>query len=93
MPPRLHETVPAPASASAPASAPAPESGGDALITRKEAADYLRVSVRWLEGCPDIPRVDLARPSAKRATIRYRKSDLDAYIASRMVAPLRMRTG
>ncbi len=59
---------------------------GTGLLTRREAAEYLNVSLRWLEECAAIPRVNLARPDAKRATIRYRKSDLDAFIESRLVA-------
>lgn len=62
---------------------------GDRLFTRKEAADYLRVSVRWLEGCAEIPRVNLGRPGAKRATIRYRRTDLDTHIARCVVDPVR----
>lgn len=53
-------------------------------LTTDEAAEYLGVSVRWLQGRPDIPRVNLGRPGAKRAMVRYRRTDLDSYMASRL---------
>jgi hypothetical protein len=58
------------------------------LWTTREAASYLGVSPRWLEQAP-IPKVNLARPGAKRAMPRYRKRDLDAYAAERVVSPSR----
>lgn len=57
----------------------------DTLLNKREAAAYLKVSIRWLETNPDIPKVNLARLASKRAIIRYRKSDLDSYIAGRVV--------
>ena len=56
----------------------------DGLLTRKQAAEYLNVSIRWLEETALVPRVDLSRPGARRATIRYRRSDLDAFVESRV---------
>lgn len=61
----------------------------DALLNTQEAARYLRVSVRWLQGNAHIPRVNLALPDAKRATVRYRKRDLDEHVAARVVSPRR----
>lgn len=76
-----HQPAKPPATPTTPALAKA----DDALLNKQEAAEYLKVSIRWLETNPDIPKVNLARPGSRRAIIRYRKSDLDSYIASRVV--------
>lgn len=55
------------------------------LFTLREAAAYLHVSRRWLESQPSIPRVDLAPHHSQRRMWRYRQSDLDALVASRVV--------
>lgn len=57
------------------------ESNAERLFRRSEAAHYLGVSLRWLEGRSDIPAVNLARAASRRAMLRYRRSDLDQFIA------------
>ncbi len=54
------------------------------LLTLREAADYLRVSRRWLESQRSIPRVDLAPPTSQRRMWRYRQGDLDTIVATRL---------
>jgi excisionase family DNA binding protein len=56
------------------------------LLTLREAAAYLGVSTRWLQSATAaglIKRVSLALPGRTRGPVRYRKSDLDAFIESR----------
>jgi hypothetical protein len=60
-----------------------PVNSPDGYMSRVEAARYLDVSVRFLEGNASIPKVNVARPGSKRATWRYRKSDLDAWMTAR----------
>jgi len=55
----------------------------DGYLTRSDAAQYLGVSLRWLEANATIPKHNLGRPGGKKAMWRYRKSDLDRWIASR----------
>jgi hypothetical protein len=55
----------------------------DGYLSRAEAATYLGVSVRRLEGDPSIPKFNVAGPRSKRATWRYRKTDLDSWMAGR----------
>lgn len=55
------------------------------LVTRREAARILAVSLRWLEATHDVPKVNIARPGAKRPTYRYRLADLSAFGAARVV--------
>ena len=53
------------------------------LLTLHEAAKYLRGSPRWLQGATAtgrVKKVSLAFPGAKRGPVRYRKSDLDAFV-------------
>lgn len=57
----------------------------DRLLSRQEAAEYLRTSVRWLESQRTIPTVNIAAPNSRRAMVRYRRADLDRYIESRSV--------
>ena len=52
-------------------------------LKRQEAASYLGVSLRWLEGNPDIPKIDLARPGSSRPMWRYKTSDLDTWLAAK----------
>ena len=55
------------------------------LLTTLEAAQYLRMSPRWLQGqtaAGVIQALRLCRPGARKGAVRYRRSDLDAYIAS-----------
>lgn len=52
-------------------------------LKRQEAASYLSVSLRWLEGNQDIPKIDLARPGSTRSMWRYKRSDLDAWLAAK----------
>jgi excisionase family DNA binding protein len=54
------------------------------LFTSHEAARYLSVSLRWLQSATAAGRVRcvrLTRPGASRGPVRYRKDDLDAYVA------------
>jgi hypothetical protein len=55
-------------------------------LTRQEAARYLGVSLRWLEGNMSLPKVDIAQPGARRPTWRYRVADLDAWMEKRLTA-------
>lgn len=48
-----------------------------AVLTAKEAAAYLGMSVSWVEHS-DLPRVRLGR------AVRFRRVDLDAYVAARL---------
>lgn len=66
-----------------------PEGGNarpaDGLLTTPEAARYLRVSIRWLQGATaagQISRVSLRRPGSQRGPVRYRREDLDAYVSA-----------
>jgi hypothetical protein len=72
------------------AAAPAPPLE---VFTLAEAAEYLRISPRALQDRADIVRVDVSAPGADRAMWRYRKADLDRFLASRVVNPLRSTTG
>jgi len=55
----------------------------DALLTIKQAAALLSMSVRTLQARRDIARLDVRPPGSKRPMIRYRRDDINAYIASR----------
>ena len=58
------------------------------VFTLEEAAAYLRISPRALQDRADIPRCDIAAPGASRPMWRYRKLDLDRFLALRVVNPL-----
>jgi hypothetical protein len=58
------------------------------VFTLDEAATYLRMSPRALQDRADIPRCNIAAPGADRPMWRYRKIDLDAFLATRVVNPL-----
>lgn len=47
---------------------------GEPLMTRAEAADYLRVKESWLRDHPELPRIKLGHH------VRYRRTDLDAWV-------------
>lgn len=55
------------------------------LLTLKQAAEYLALSPRALQSRADIPRVDIRDPDSDRAAWRYRREDLDAFAARRVV--------
>ena len=55
----------------------------DGYMSRAETATYLGVSLRRLEGDPSIPKFNIAGPGSKRATWRYRRIDLDEWMAAR----------
>ena len=57
------------------------------LLSKRDAAAYLGVSVRWLESNPAVPRVNLAQPGRSRAMWRYRVGELDEFAASRRTEP------
>lgn len=63
---------------------PAAQAG--ALLTSKQAAAYLAISLRALQGRADIPRVNIAPPGSERAMWRYCRADLDQLIAMRTIA-------
>lgn len=52
---------------------------GEKYLTPDEAAEYLKVTLRWLKSNHDVPAVLLGHK-----TIRYRKVDLDRYMAERV---------
>jgi hypothetical protein len=54
---------------------------GETLFTRREAADYLSVRPKWLDGAEGrlVPRVKIGR------YVRFRKANLDTYIESRFI--------
>lgn len=52
-------------------------------VSRKDAARLVGVSVRWLESQSAIPKINLAAPGARRATWRYSRRDLIAFMESR----------
>jgi excisionase family DNA binding protein len=62
---------------------------GEAYLTTAEAADYLRLKKRTLEEY----RIQKKGPAyvklgeTKRSNVLYRKSDLDAWMASQVVKP------
>ena len=65
---------------------------GSALLTTQEAARLLRMSPRWLQAqsaAGVIPALRLCRPGAQKGAVRYRRSDLEAYIVSLAVEPVR----
>jgi hypothetical protein len=63
---------------------PAAQAG--ALLTSKQAAAYLAISLRALQSRADIPRVDMSPPGSERAMWRYCRADLDRLIAMRTIA-------
>lgn len=55
------------------------------LLKLHEAAAFLQVSPRWLQGATAtgrIRKVSLALPGATRGPVRYRKADLVAFVQS-----------
>lgn len=50
------------------------------LMTRAEAAEYLRVKESWLRDHAEVPRIKLGHH------VRYRRSDLDAWVESLRMA-------
>ncbi len=63
-----------------------PTNSPDGYMTRREAASYLGVSVRFLEANTSIHKSNLAGPASRRPTWRYKRSDLDAWAAERKQA-------
>ena len=59
-----------------------------AAFTQPEASAYLGLEPgsRWLDDAP-VPRVDMRKPGASRPVWRWRKVDLDEFLASRVVRP------
>ena len=55
------------------------------MLTRKEAAERLAISLRTLDGL--IARGQLPAYRIGPKSVRLRESDLDAYVAGRLVAP------
>lgn len=56
------------------------------LMGQREAAEYIGVNKRWLDNAP-IEWLDLRKPGDSRPVKRWRKSALDAFLASRTVKP------
>lgn len=54
-----------------------------ALLTRKDAAEYLSLSLRRLEGDPSIPKINVAPPGSHRPSWRYEPTALDKWVAER----------
>jgi hypothetical protein len=54
----------------------AEEHYGEKYFTPEEAAEYLRVTPRWLRERSDVPAVVMGHK-----TVRYRKCDLDRWAA------------
>jgi len=52
-----------------------------ALLTRAEAAHYLALSIRRLEGVSSIPKVNVAPPESRRPSWRYEPTALDKWVA------------
>jgi len=61
------------------------QSNPDKLLTRKQAADYLGVADGTLEVWATTKRYDLSYIKIGRL-VKYRLSDLEAFIASRRVS-------
>lgn len=59
-----------------------------AALAMPEASVYLGLErgSRWLDTAP-IPWVDMRKPGAARPLKRWRRVDLDAFLASRVVRP------
>lgn len=79
--------------------APAPQDDGsdrrgEGLFTIREAARYLRVSERKVQAevaAGRIRKISLAPPGATKGPVRFRPSDLDAYIERCVVEPVDRR--
>jgi len=52
-----------------------------ALFTRRQAAEYLGLSVRRLEGDPSIPKINVAPPGKRKPQWRYEPHALHGWIA------------
>jgi hypothetical protein len=52
-----------------------------ALLTRSEAAEYLALSLRRLEGDQTIPKINVAPPESRRPSWRYEPTALDKWVA------------
>jgi hypothetical protein len=57
-------------------------------LTQREASVYLGLEPgsRWLDDAP-VPRCDIRKPGSSRPVWRWRRADLEAFLASRVVAP------
>lgn len=56
-------------------------------LSARDAVRYLGLrDPRWLDDAP-IPWVDLRKPGASRPVKVWRREDLDAFLASRVVPP------
>ena len=51
-----------------------------AILTKKQAADYLQVTPRYLERMVRCGRLRALKPSGK--LVRFRQADLDAFLES-----------
>lgn len=52
------------------------------LLAVAEAAEYLNVTVRWMRRSVDERRIAYVKLGAH---VRFRRSDLDAYVAAQLV--------
>jgi hypothetical protein len=57
------------------------------LLTIKQAAETMAVSVRYLEEHREIPRIQMPG-KAGRCAIRFRPSDLERMLEARTINPL-----
>lgn len=55
------------------------------LLTSRQAAAWLNISLRALADRADVPRLNLAAPGADRPMWRYHVADLEAFAAARVV--------
>jgi excisionase family DNA binding protein len=59
---------------------PQAEAVNSAILTKKEAADYVRCTVRYLERQVRAGRLRALKPTGK--LVRFFRSDLDAFLES-----------
>lgn len=66
--------------ATKPKDQPQTEAGNSAILTKKEAADYVRCTVRYLERQVRAGRLRALKPTGK--LVRFFRRDLDAFLES-----------
>ena len=66
--------------ATKPKEKPQAEAGNSVILTKKEAADYVRCTVRYLERQVRAGRLRALKPTGK--LVRFFRRDLDAFLES-----------
>ena len=66
--------------ATKPKDQPQADAGNSAILTKKEAADYVRCTVRYLERQVRAGRLRALKPTGK--LVRFFRRDLDAFLLS-----------